>query len=66
MDMGIGSRLYYEGRTDMVMKIQGREIELSEIVRAVNLTEMCSECAVLCYHRNREDQVRDKELISQN
>ncbi len=52
-----GCRLYYEGRIDMTMSIQGQEIELNNIAVAVESTELCKECAVLCYHRNREDQV---------
>lgn len=53
----VSDRLYYEGRIDMTMSIQGQEVELNNIAVAVESTHLCQECAVLCYHRNREDQV---------
>lgn len=61
-----GRRLYYEGRIDMTMRIQGKEIELNDIAVAVESTELCVECAVLCYRRNKEDEVRFKNQIHLN
>lgn len=48
--------LLYEGRTEFVAKVNGKMVDLRDIMKAVNDTKLVEQCSVLCYQPGKEDQ----------